>query len=86
MDYNIYKVIPDWGLFSPSSLTSPKYTKRHPQNTVSCRDSVTYGVAKEVVGILQPIVGQPQHHIPNTQHIVEQNKDTTPGTWKYITS
>ena len=41
---------------------------------VSSCGSVTYGVAKELAKILQPLVGKSPHHINSTQDFVEQVK------------
>ena len=44
---------------------------------VSSCGSVTYGVAKELVKILKPLVGGSPHHINSTQDFVEQVKHIT---------
>ena len=44
---------------------------------VSSCGSVTYGVAKELVKILKPLVGKSPHHINSTQDFVEQVKHIT---------
>ena len=48
---------------------------------VSSRGSITYGVAKELAYIINPLVGQSQHHLKNTQHFVQQlqGKKLEPG-------
>ena len=46
---------------------------------VSSCGSVTYGVAKELVKILKPLVGKSPHHINSTQDFVEQVKHITLG-------
>ena len=49
--------------------------------TVSSRESITYGVAKELAYIIKPLVGQSPHHLKNTHHFVQQiqNKKLEPG-------
>ena len=44
---------------------------------VSSCGSVTYGVARELATILNPLVGRSPHHINNTQDFVEQVKHIT---------
>ena len=44
---------------------------------VSSCGSVTYGVAKELAKILNPLVGKSPHHINSTQGFVEQVKHIT---------
>ena len=44
---------------------------------VSSHGSVIYGVAKELVKILKPLVGKSQHHINSTHDFVEQVKQLT---------
>ena len=63
----------------------PKYyglPKIHKPDTplwpiVSSCGSVTYGVAKELVIILKPLVGKSPHHFNRTQDFVEQVKHIT---------
>ena len=43
-----------------------------PWPIVSSRASITYGVAKELAGIISPLVGQSQHHLKNTQHFIQK--------------
>ena len=86
MDDNTYScMFPTWQVL-PDSMTFLKTTKRTPlQPIVSSSDSVTYGVAKELVAILQPLVGNTPHHIHNTQNLVESIKDITLHPGKCIT-
>ena len=66
----------------PTGCVPPKFyglPKIHKPDTplrpiVSSCGSVTYGVAKELVKILKPLVGQSPHHINSTQDFVEQAK------------
>ena len=44
---------------------------------VSSCGSVTYGVAKELIKILKPLVGKSLHHINSTHDFVEQVKQFT---------
>ena len=39
---------------------------------MSSRGSITYRVAKELAGIIHPLVGQSQHYLRNTQHFIEK--------------
>ena len=39
---------------------------------VFSRGSITYRVAKELAGIICPLVGESQHHLKNTQHFIEK--------------
>ena len=39
---------------------------------MSSRGFITYGVARELTGILHSLVGQSPHHLKNTQHFVQQ--------------
>ena len=62
----------------PTRAVPPKFyglTKIHKTGTplrpiVSCRGSITYGVAKELSCIIKPLVGQSPHHLKNTQHFI----------------
>ena len=47
------------------------------RHIVSSCGPVTYGVAKELTKILQPLVGKSPHHINSTQDFVEQMKHIT---------
>ena len=42
-----------------------------PRPIMSSRGSITYGVAKELAGIICPLVGQSPHHLKNTQHSLQ---------------
>ena len=53
---------------------------------VSSRGSITYGVAKELAGIIHPLVGQSQHHLKNTQHIIEKIQQVKLQQGKVISS
>ena len=48
---------------------------------VSSRESITYGVAKELSHIIKPLVGQSPHHLKNTQNFIQQlqGKRLEPG-------
>ena len=57
----------------PSSMAFPKSIKQEPPKTHSVKQgSITYGVAKELEGIIHPLVGQSPHILRNTQHFVQQ--------------
>ena len=74
LDSNTYKSM------YPTDCVPPKFyglPKIHKPDTplrpiVSSCGSVTYGVAKELVKILKPLVGKSPHHITSTQDFVEQ--------------
>ena len=69
-------VMNSWGAFRSSLYLSPKVQEVSPSCESSC-GSVTYGVAKELVKILKPLVGKSPHHINSTQDFVEQAKHVT---------
>ena len=48
---------------------------------MSCRGSITYRVAKELVYIIKPLVGKSPYHLKNMHHFVQQiqNKRLEPG-------
>ena len=50
------------------------------------RDSITYGVAKVLAGIIYPLVGPSPHHLKNTQHFVEHIKQLRLESEEVITS
>ena len=53
---------------------------------VSSCGSVTYGVAKELIKILKPLVGKSPHHINSTHDFVEQVKQFTLAPGECISS
>ena len=69
----------------PTEASSPKLyglPKIHKKDTtlqpiISSRDSVTYGVVKELAGILQLLVGKWPHHIQNSQKFIESRRGIT---------
>ena len=74
--------------------TVDEHTNQHIKNyqadtsrpVVLSKDAVTYGVAKELVNILRPLVGQSPLHFTNTQEFVEQVKKHQIGEGECITS
>ena len=56
------------------------------RSIVSSRDSITYGVAKELAGIIHPLVGQSPHHLKNTQHFLQQIQQVKLWEGEVITS
>ena len=56
------------------------------RSIVSSCGSVTYGVAKELVKILKPLVGKSPHHINSTQDFVGQVKHITLAPGEYLSS
>ena len=70
--------VPNGNLFSQVLWTPKKYVKGHPPRPiVSSRDSVTYGMAKVMAGILEPLVGRSDHYVHNADHFIEQMKNIT---------
>ena len=73
----------------PHQCSPPKFyglPKIHKTGTpfraiVSCRGSITYGVAKQLAHIIKPLVGQSPRHLKNTQHFIQQlqGKKLEPG-------
>ena len=63
-----------------SFMTFLKSTKLAPplRPSVASRSSITYGVAKELAGIISPLVGQSPHHLKNTQHFVQHIQKARP--------
>ena len=78
----------------PHQCSPPKFyglPKIHKTGTplrpiVSSRESITYGVAKELVHIIKPLVGQSPHHLKNTQHFIQQLKGKKLEPGEVITS
>ena len=68
--------------FPQNSMAFPKSIKWAPLKAhgVSSRGSITYGVAKELAGIIRPLVGQSQHHVRNTQHCHRENSTSQTTT------
>ena len=69
----------------PTSCTAPKFyglPKIHKTGTplrpiVSSRGSVTYGVAKVMAEVLEPLVGKLPHHIQSTSDFVSKVREVT---------
>ena len=53
---------------------------------VSSIGSVTYGVAKELARILNPLVGNPSHHVNNTKEFADEIRNTKLEEGECITS
>ena len=70
---NSYKRMYPTGASSPRLYGLPKiHKKKNPlRPTVSCRGSVTYGVAKELVRILKPLTGNTIHHVNNPSEFAD---------------
>jgi hypothetical protein len=43
---------------------------------VNCTISPTYGMAKHLVGLLKPLVGNSIHHIRNSEAFIQKLKET----------
>ena len=82
------------GKYNPTSAVDPKFyglPKIHNIGTplrpiVSSRESITYGVTKELANIICPLVGQSQHHLKNTQHFVQHRKELKLEPGEVLTS
>ena len=76
LDSNTYKSMYPTGCVCPKFYCLPKIHKPDTplRPIVSSCGSVTYGVAKELANILNPLVGKSPHHITSTQDFVEQAK------------
>ena len=74
LDSNTYKSMYPTGCVQPKFYGLPKIHKPDTplRPIVSSCGSVTYGVAKELAKILNPLVGKSPHHITSTQDFVEQ--------------
>ena len=71
-DTTYHKVYPTSAV-PPKFYGLPKIHKVAPlRPIVSSRGSITYGVVKELEGIICPLVRQSQHHLKNTQHFIEK--------------
>ena len=88
MDDNMYKGMYQTGASSSKFYNLPKIHKKDIPllPIILTRDSITYGVAQELAGILQAMVGNTPHHIQNTQNFVESRKEITLHPGEYITS
>ena len=54
--------------------------------SIERRDSVTYGVAKELAGMLKPFIGKSPHHIQDTQNFIESIQEIILQTGECITA
>ena len=88
MDDTIHTYMYPIGASSAKSYGLPKIHKKDiPLSSfLLSRNSVKYGGAKELVGILQPLVGKSQYHIQNSQIFAESIKDITLLPGECITS
>ena len=79
LDSNTYKSMYPTGCVPLKFYGLPKIHKLDTplRPIVSSCGSVTYGVAKELAKILEPLVGKSPHHINSTQDFVEQVKHIT---------
>ena len=73
----IYKKIYPTGASSPKIYGLPKIHKNNPLRLiVSCRGSITYGVAKELARILKHLTGNTIHHVNNSKEFADDMKKT----------
>ena len=85
-DYNYKKVYPT-SVIAPKFYGLPKIHKLAPHRPiVSCRGSITYGVAKKLANIIHPLVMQSLHHLKNTQHFVQDIKEAKLEPGEVMTS
>ena len=76
LEDTIYKRMYYTGASSPKLYGLPKiHKKNNPlRPIVSCRGSVTYGVAKELARILKPLTGNTIHHVNNSSEFADDIK------------
>ena len=85
---NLYKKLYPTGAVTPKFYGLPKIHKVGipVRPIVSSRGSITYEVAKELAGILKPLVGSSPHHIKNTGDFIQQIKQVKLQADEIITS
>ena len=73
LDNNTYKYNVSYGMQCTQILWAPQdpQTGHSFRHIVSSRGSVTYGVAKVLKKIPEPLVGKSPHHIHSTQDFIE---------------
>ena len=78
MDENTYKRMYPTGASAPKFYGLPKIHKKDVplRPIVSSIGSVTYGVAKELSGILKPLVDNSIYHFNNIKEFAEEIKNT----------
>ena len=88
LDEGTYKIMYPTGCIPPKFYGLPKIHKTGTplRPIVSRRGSVTYGVAKALSKILQPLVGKSPHHIQSTSDFVNKAKKITFQTGECLTS
>ena len=74
IDENTYKKVYHTGASAPKFYGLPKIPKEDVplRPIVSSIGSVTYGVAKELLRILKPLVGNSIHHVNNSKEFAEE--------------
>ena len=79
LDEDMYRVMYPTGCVLPKFYGLPKIHKiGNPlRPIVSCRGSVTYGVAKVISKVLKPLVGKSPHQIQSTRDFVSKAKGLT---------
>ena len=78
----------------PTNVVAPKFyglPKTYKTDTplgpiVSSRESITYGVSKELASIICPLVGQSPHHFKNTPHFVQHITEVKLESGEVMTS
>ena len=87
MEDTTYKKMYPTGTSSSKLHGLPKIHKNTPlRPNVSSRDSVTYGVVKELARILKPLTGKTIHHVNNSRVFVDEMKNTRLEEGECITS
>ena len=74
MQDNIYKKMYPTGVSPPKFYGLPKIHKKNIplRPIVSNIGSVSYGVAKELAGIIKPLMGCSQHHVNNSKQFLQR--------------
>ena len=80
LDEGTYRTMYPTGCVLPKFYGLPKIHKTGTplRPNVSSRGSVTYGVAKVLSKVIQPLVGKSTHHIQSTSDFVSKAKRFTP--------
>ena len=88
MQDNIYKKMYPTGVSPPKFYGLPKIHKKNIplRPIVSSIGSMSYGVAKELAGIIKPLMGCSQHHVNNSKQFAEEMKEIKLEEGECITS
>ena len=88
MSENTYKMMCPTGASAPKFYWLPKIHKKDVplRPIVSSIGSVTYGFAKELVGILKPLVSKSVYHVNNSKEFADEINNTKLEERECITS